>query len=251
MMRRRMALVLAGALWSASAGAGSPDGEALDLYRQAQPQAGAKADASAFVADVLRQQQADRRRPGWNGWAAGVKPPPVAVPAAAASRPIATEKGVDLDALLARYQGPMRQAQQAKWRYPEVLVFVSWSMPKETIAAYMRDAKAAGAVLVLRGLKDGSAKATVAAVRDLGRAATGMLVDPRLYRMFKVDVVPTVVVSQGHVVPCHERGCTEAPPPFDKIEGNIGLGEALRRIGEDGEVREVAAAHLARLRGGR
>ena len=141
----------------------------------------------------------------------------------------------------------------ARPRGPEVIVFMSLSAPEASWRQWSREAARIGAPLVLRGFGPDGLQATVKRIgRHLDREG-GAAIDPRLFRLFGVTVIPAVVVAPGGVPPCESRGCTGDPAPLhDRIAGNIGLEAALEAIAaEGGPGREAARRHLARLRGGR
>ena len=135
---------------------------------------------------------------------------------------------------------------------PELLVFTSLSAPAASWRQWARDAARTGAPLVLRGVAEGSLRATVKQIgQRLGGHDAGVAIDPRLFRLFGIERVPAVVVVPGGVPPCRNRGCSgDAPPPFDLVTGNIGLAAALEAVADEGaDGRPAAQALLERLRG--
>ena len=135
---------------------------------------------------------------------------------------------------------------------PEILLFTSLSVPAASWRQWARDAARIGAPLVMRGVAEGSLRATVKRIGGrLGGAEAGVAIDPRLFRLFGVTRVPAVVVVPGGVPPCRSPGCSdEPPPPHDRVTGNIGLAAALEAIAAEGSAaRDAARRHLARLRG--
>ena len=135
---------------------------------------------------------------------------------------------------------------------PEILLFTSLSVPAASWRQWARDAARIGAPLVMRGVAEGSLRATVKRIGDrLGGAEAGVAIDPRLFRLFGVTRVPAVVVVPGGVPACRSRGCSDDPaPPHDRVTGNIGLVAALEAIAAEGSAgRDAARRHLARLRG--
>ena len=134
----------------------------------------------------------------------------------------------------------------------EVLLFTSLAVPAASWRASARDAARIGAPLVLRGVAGGSLPETARRIaRRLGDADTGVAIDPRLFRLFGIARVPAVVVVPGGVPPCRSPGCADdAPPPFDRVTGNLSLAAALEAIAAEGnEGRAIARRHLATLRG--
>ena len=135
----------------------------------------------------------------------------------------------------------------------ETLVFMSLAVPEAAWRQWARDAAAAGAPLVLRGVGAGGLRTFAKRVGErLGGAQAGVAIDPRLFRLFGIERVPAVVVAPGGVPPCASRGCADDPaPPHDRIAGNIGLAAALEAVADEGSVgRDVARRHLERMRGG-
>ena len=134
----------------------------------------------------------------------------------------------------------------------EVLVFLSLAVPPASWAQWAREAARTDVPLLLRGVAPDGWKATVADIGDrLGGHDAGVAIDPRLFRLFAVERVPAVVVVPGGVPPCASRGCAdEAPPPFDRVTGNVGLVAALEAVAAEGDAGwNVARARLERLRG--
>lgn len=134
----------------------------------------------------------------------------------------------------------------------EVIVFASLSVPEPSWRQWSQEASRIGTPLVLRGVAGGGLTATVnriAARRS--RDGAGAVIDPRLFRLFRIGSVPAVAVVPGGVPPCESPGCSaDAPPPHDLVTGNVGLDGALAAIaGEDGPGRETARRFLAILRG--
>ena len=135
---------------------------------------------------------------------------------------------------------------------PEILLFTSLSVPASSWRQWARDAARIGAPLVMRGVGEGSLRATVKRIGDrLGGHDAGVAIDPRLFRLFGIERVPAVVVVPGGVPACANRGCAGDPAPaHDRVTGNIGLAAALEAVAAEGSAgRDVARRHLARLRG--
>ena len=134
----------------------------------------------------------------------------------------------------------------------EVIVFASLSVPEPSWRQWSLQAARIGTPLVLRGVAGGGFAATVnriAARRSQDGA--GAVIDPRLFRLFRIGSVPAVAVVPGGVAPCESPGCsTDAAPPHDLVTGNVGLDGALEAIArEGGPGRETARRFLALLRG--
>lgn len=100
----------------------------------------------------------------------------------------------------------------------KVYIFVSFNMPKEALKALAIEAKKHNAVLVIRGLIENSFLKTATFLKDLGE---GIVLDPLLFKEYKITVVPTFVEK-------HLAG-------FNKISGNITLAYALQKFKEGGQ----------------
>ena len=136
-------------------------------------------------------------------------------------------------------------------RGPEVVVFMSLSVPAASWREWSAEAARIGAPLVLRGVVRGGLRATVKRVGTHLAGDAGAAIDPRLFRLFEIDTVPAVAVVPGGVPPCKSRGCSADPaPPHDIIRGNIGVEAALEAVAREGGAgRETARRRLAKLRG--
>ena len=122
------------------------------------------------------------------------------------------------------------------------LVLVSFSMPDADIRELARQAARIGAPLILRGLVDGNLRATQ---KKLGQFAdipgASFLVDPTLFRRFKVETVPTFVLPLEELNACSQDGCPV--PAHVKVSGESGLDHILDEIGR--RARDPRAKQLA------
>lgn len=130
---------------------------------------------------------------------------------------------------------------------PRLLVFVSLAMPDGSLRRLAADAPRAGAVLVLRGLHEGSMARTAARIRQLGGGKTAIQVDPKAFARFGIEQVPTMVLAReaAAVSACQERGCA-APGDFVSVAGDVTLDYALEHIAR---ATPRFAAQARRLRG--
>ena len=149
-----------------------------------------------------------------------------------------------------RHAARMADGLATRGNTAEVLLFTSLSVPPASWRQWARDAARIGAPLVMRGVAAGNLRATVKRIGNrLGGHDAGVAIDPRLFRLFRVERVPAVVVVPGGVPPCESRGCAGDPaPPHDRVTGNIGLVAALEAVAAEGSAgRAVARQHLRRL----
>jgi type-F conjugative transfer system pilin assembly protein TrbC len=91
-----------------------------------------------------------------------------------------------------------------------VYIFVSFSMPKETIKILAHEAEKQKGILVIRGLVDNSFVKTAKAIQEIG---AGVVLDPTLFKEYDIKVVPTFVQKHKNA--------------YQRIAGNVSLSYAL------------------------
>ena len=82
------------------------------------------------------------------------------------------------------------------------------------------------------------------------RFATGFAVgiDPRLFRAFGIETVPTYVVTSSDLDLCDGFDCRTQVPPHDRMSGNVSVSYALETFAQGGGPGALLASqHLARL----
>ncbi|WP_377705312.1 type-F conjugative transfer system pilin assembly protein TrbC [Pseudoduganella sp. UC29_71] len=133
---------------------------------------------------------------------------------------------------------------------PRLSVFISLSMPEGTLRRLAADAPRAGAVLVLRGLLDGSMTKTAARIRQLtGGGQAVVQIDPKAFARFGISHVPAVVLAReaAAATACQENGCA-APNGYVSVAGDVTLGYALDHVARSAPAFALEARRLrARL----
>lgn len=120
-----------------------------------------------------------------------------------------------------------------------IAVFVSFSMPKESIKAWIDQAGKIGAGVYIRGLVNNSFKDTAKAVSDLVQDNKGgLLIDPTLFKKYVIVQVPAVVLVDKE--------------NFDLVYGDVTLDCALEKINKSkgGERRDLLEA-IKKVRSGK
>ena len=99
-------------------------------------------------------------------------------------------------------------------------IFISFSMPKESMRLWVSQAEKIGASVYLRGLVNNSFKDTVLAVKALLHDQKGgVLIDPTIFKKHGITQVPAVVfVSKGNA---------------SIVYGDVTLDYALERINKE------------------
>jgi conjugal transfer pilus assembly protein TrbC len=127
---------------------------------------------------------------------------------------------------------------------PALLLFVSLSMPQESLLAYADQAEQAKATIVIRGVKDRSMRRTMEAVQKIiGERKVAWVIDPTAFDRFDVTTVPTVVLTSASLAgaTCSTRECT-APGSFAKVAGEVPIDHSLQEIHRRVPALQAAAA---------
>ncbi|MEG5888168.1 type-F conjugative transfer system pilin assembly protein TrbC [Enterobacter ludwigii] len=138
----------------------------------------------------------------------------------------------------ADFVAALRQQQQQQTKpddnAPAVMMFVSFSMPEDDLRERIKDAADLGVTVSLRGMVNGDMRQTGTRVAQLVKETNkgGMQIDPVSFRRYGVTSVPTLIVKCGKA--------------SDRVQGDITLRDALKKVAEDGECAEFAASVLRR-----
>ncbi len=123
-------------------------------------------------------------------------------------------------------------------------IFVSFSLGEKALVNLASEAKRWGAILVLRGFKDGSYTKTAKALQKIIlKTGQGILIDPELFTLFAVTDVPTFVLSKPVPFLAVERIQT---PIHDRIQGHVSIRYVLEVLAKEGDLRSEAQALLKR-----
>ena len=155
---------------------------------------------------------------------------------------------VDFDDVIKGASAPLKPERGA----PMLMVFASLSMPPKSLKALIEDTAKSGGVVLFRGFPANDMKTFA---RKLGRVIDDKTlfgnvgIDPRLFRAYGVQAVPTYVVSSSDFDVCDGLDCATITPPFDRMVGNVTLDYALSTFVEGrGPGAAVAGTALAQLR---
>lgn len=154
---------------------------------------------------------------------------------------------VDLDGMLrdANFKSDAGQA-------PQLIVFVSLSMPPESLKPLLRDVSKAGGIAVFQGFPGNSVKAFsqgLAKVIENQDEMHALGVDPRLFRAFNVTSVPQIVAVSSDFDLCDGFHCTTQLPPHDRMMGNVTLRYALETFAQGHGPGAPVAAHALQALG--
>ena len=151
-------------------------------------------------------------------------------PAGAAATAAAPAAGLNLIDLANGYAGSVPALPAADG--PLLMVFVSFSMPQPSLARLVEQAESSGAVLVLRGLDQGSMLATAKRIKALiGQRRVQFQIDPQSFERYGVRAVPTFVLTSSSTLatPCSGAQCF-ANAQFASVSGDVSIAYALEQI---------------------
>lgn len=186
------------------------------------------AAVAADVQDVVRQVQQDNATTDFLEEAQRLADTVRARDLPAPEGTLPTDGSIDLGDMISRQGKGALQPTSPKLE--KLLVFVSFSVPETSLRQLAQQVSAAGGVLVLRGFVNNSIKETLPALTKLAESGARVMLDPTLFRDYRVEVVPTFVVSTGHVPPCTDRDCDRQLPAHDRVSGDVSLSYALEAI---------------------
>lgn len=112
----------------------------------------------------------------------------------------------------------------------DLMVFVSFSMPREALVRAAQQAERAGATLVFRGLKgDSMAKMGEEVGKLIGNMNVSVAIHPPAFEQFSISKVPAVVLARREAADVLENGCA-LPETYVKVAGDVTLDYALEYI---------------------
>lgn len=125
-------------------------------------------------------------------------------------------------------------------RYPNLLVFVSFSMPLETLKSLTKQVNQLGENVVLRGLVNSSFRQTAEKVKELKQE---VIIDPTLFEEYQIKVVPTFVLQSQRFT----KNEALKDESYDQLKGNVSLEYVLEQIISKGTAKTEAIELLKRL----
>lgn len=160
-------------------------------------------------------------------------------------------KAPDIESIARKFQSIKKYSPTAGTGQPDLLIFVSFSMPREALAQTIEQAERAGGTLVFRGLKGDSMKRMGEEVRALiGERNVSVVIHPPAFQQFSIRQVPAVVIANARAGSVMEDGCSK-PETFAKVTGDVTLNFALDYIERKSpEWATVARTYRMRLEGG-
>lgn len=122
-----------------------------------------------------------------------------------------------------------------------VLIFVSFSMPKASLRGWLQQADRINAPVIIRGLVHNSFRDTTKAVMEIiTDNRGGVQIDPTLFKRFHIEKVPAVVVIDSACLSKEECG------NFHAMYGDVTLDYALKEIARQNDSLSIYAESALR-----
>jgi conjugal transfer pilus assembly protein TrbC len=220
---RRITIVIAAIAGLAGIQAIAQTVDGLDLEAIKRRSAAMQGDADIFAEHVRNRGDAFREE----AVAIQAKSSTNLTALAKADLPVNGDGAFDFDEII---KGASQNVAGTKGDAPQFIAFASLSMPPAALRQLIADTAKAGGVVVFRGFPNNSMKAFSAM---LGKVVTdkdqlsNVGIDPRLFRAFNVEAVPTYVAVSTDFDLCSGLNCTSSVPTHDKITGNVSVRYVL------------------------
>lgn len=143
---------------------------------------------------------------------------------------------ISVSDLMKKYGQVTQSPQNLDKERNTIFVFVSFSMPKQSLTAWLGQAHQIGAPVIIRGLVNHSFNETLAKLKEvININNNGVSVNPPLFEKYHVEQVPAVVM----VAPSGQ---------YDVVYGNTSLSYALSLFKKsDNAIIQANASELAAL----
>lgn len=143
-------------------------------------------------------------------------------------------------------KNPLEEIAKDHQSVSDAIIFVSFSMPKQSLEQWLAVSRQLHIPLVLRGMIDNSIKKTEQAIIPLVKKVHGgFQINPVLFRSFNIQQVPAIVVINHHG--CRTDAECGDKKQFDVIYGQTTMNYALSQLSEKGEQAPAVANALLHL----
>ena len=113
---------------------------------------------------------------------------------------------------------------------PEMMIFVSFSMPRESLLRIVEQSERTGARLIFRGFYGDKMTDMATHISALlGKHRVEAVIHPPAFSQFKVTQVPALVLAQSDAGDQLDSGCAQ-PDRYVKVTGDVSQDYALEYI---------------------
>jgi conjugal transfer pilus assembly protein TrbC len=156
------------------------------------------------------------------------------------------QQAVDPAELASQYREVIKTQRPAG---PDLLVFVSTSLPVQTLKRLAIQTKQAGGIMVFRGITGGLGKQAfnewVTKLKPVIETGANIQIDPESFGRYNVSVVPTYVIALQSEKNCGAESCAAES---SALAGDVTLAYALEKFSSNGgRFGKVADSYLTRL----
>ena len=197
----------------------------------------------------IRQAQQRMREAMGTGSSQSSNPPPLPVVPRIELLPMPKANQSDIGQIAESFRSLHISKPASSDRGPELMVFVSFSIPRSSLERIVAESERTGAVLVLRGLKGNSLTRMGEEVAQfIGKRQVTAIIHPPAFTQFKVTQVPALVLANAsQATRIGTDGCA-SPSSFVKVDGDVSQGYALDLIERQAPAwSEVARRFAAKL----
>lgn len=126
----------------------------------------------------------------------------------------------------------VKQYQRAKPtpQSENLMIFASFTMPKESLKRLVHQANMLGASVIMRGFKDNTIKATALAIRELGEHGGNVVINPNSFVKYQIQAVPTVVLTKAATQEQVDASGHALASSFVAVPGDASLDYSLAEI---------------------
>ena len=220
---RRLTIVIAALAGLAGIQAIAQTVEGLDLEAVKRRAAAMQGDANTFAEHVRHRGDVFREE----AVAVQAKANGNLVDLGKADLPTNGSGAFDFDEII---RGASQNVSATRGDAPQFIAFASLSMPAPALRQLIADTAKAGGIVVFRGFPNNSMKQFSEmlgkVVNDKDQLAN-VGIDPRLFRSFDVQAVPTYVAVSSDFDLCSGFACKTVVPAHDRMTGNVSVRYAL------------------------
>jgi conjugal transfer pilus assembly protein TrbC len=119
-----------------------------------------------------------------------------------------------------------KKLSQVEAKKYDLLIFVSFSLPEESLRQYSKQAVEYGAVLVLRGMRNNSLEQTELQALGVNKAGAEWDIAPATFKKFKIERVPAIVLADASTESVLENGCAKEVD-YLRVDGDVSIHHAL------------------------
>ena len=139
--------------------------------------------------------------------------------------PTPCQSGVNIEDTVKQYQR-IKPAPQTE----NLMIFASFTMPKESLKRLVHQANMLGASIIIRGFKNNTIKATALAIRELGEEAGNVVINPNSFVKYQIQAVPTVVLTKAANQEQVDASDHALASSFVAVPGDVSLDYSLAEI---------------------